>query len=81
MLTGELKKELIGVLQKIFGDHRKKRNALTDDEVKEFMTPRKFDLKFQNDHNFFINFHVVNYGYFTIHWYVWFHQKSYGTCE
>ena len=46
MLTGELKKELIGVLQKIFGDHRKKRNVLTDDEVKEFMTPRKFDLKF-----------------------------------
>ena len=46
MLTGELKRELIIVLQKVFGDHRKKRNALTDKEVKEFMTPRQFDLKF-----------------------------------
>ena len=46
MLTGELKKELIAVLQKMLGDHHKKRNALTDENVKEFMTPRQFNFKF-----------------------------------
>lgn len=46
MLTGELKRELIAVLQKVFGDHRRRRNTLTDEEVKEFMTPRQFNLKF-----------------------------------
>ena len=38
MLTGQLKKELIKVLQKLIGDHQERRRAISDDEVKEFMT-------------------------------------------
>lgn len=44
LLTGYLKKELIEILQKIVGEHRQKRATLTDDIVRQFMTPRK--LKF-----------------------------------
>lgn len=44
LLTGYLKKELIEILQKIIGEHRQRRSQLTDDIVKQFMTPRK--LKF-----------------------------------
>ncbi|XP_052058045.1 tryptophan--tRNA ligase, cytoplasmic-like [Mytilus californianus] len=44
LLTGYLKKELIEILQKIVGEHRQRRSQLTDDIVKQFMTPRK--LKF-----------------------------------
>jgi len=40
MLTGELKKELITVLQKLVLDHRKRREAVTDEIVKQFMSPR-----------------------------------------
>jgi len=40
MLTGELKKELIIVLQKLVADHRKRREAVTDEIVKQFMSPR-----------------------------------------
>jgi len=40
MLTGELKKELITVLQKLVSDHRKRREAVTDEIVKQFMSPR-----------------------------------------
>ncbi|XP_072025449.1 tryptophan--tRNA ligase, cytoplasmic-like [Amphiura filiformis] len=41
MLTGELKKELIGILQKLVADHQEKRKTVTDELLKEFMTPRK----------------------------------------
>jgi len=44
LLTGNLKKELIEVLQKIVANHQEKRKLVTDDVVKEFMKPRK--LKF-----------------------------------
>ncbi|XP_046564947.1 tryptophan--tRNA ligase, cytoplasmic-like isoform X2 [Haliotis rubra] len=41
ILTGELKKELITLLQKIIGEHRERRAKITDDEIKLFMKPRK----------------------------------------
>ncbi|XP_021357023.1 tryptophan--tRNA ligase, cytoplasmic-like isoform X1 [Mizuhopecten yessoensis] len=44
LLTGHLKKELIGVLQKLIGEHRERRAKVTKEEVDQFMTPRK--LKF-----------------------------------
>ena len=40
MLTGELKQELIIVLQKLVSEHRKRRAAVTDDLVKHFMSQR-----------------------------------------
>ncbi|XP_068248565.1 tryptophan--tRNA ligase, cytoplasmic isoform X1 [Palaemon carinicauda] len=40
MLTGELKAELIKILQKMIGDHQERRKAVTADDVKYFMTPR-----------------------------------------
>ena len=45
MLTGELKKELIKVLQKLVSAHRKRRAAVTDDLVRHFMSlrPMGFD--------------------------------------
>lgn len=46
MLTGELKKELIGVLQKITKEHQQKKAELTDEIVAEFMRPRKLDFDF-----------------------------------
>ena len=45
LLTGFLKKELIEILQKIIAEHQERRKAVTDDVVREFMTPRKLDLK------------------------------------
>ena len=44
MLTGELKNELIAVLQKLVSQHQERRKTITEKEVKEFMTPRS--LKF-----------------------------------
>lgn len=41
LLTGYLKKELIEILQKIVGEHRKQRQDVTDDVIRQFMTPRK----------------------------------------
>ena len=43
-MTGSLKMELIEILQKLVGDHRKKRAEVTDEMVRQFMKPRK--LKF-----------------------------------
>ncbi len=40
MLTGELKKLLIDTLQPIVREHQEQRAALTDENVKLFMTPR-----------------------------------------
>lgn len=45
MLTGELKKELIDVLQKLVGEHQERRSKVTDDIVREFMTPRSLNFK------------------------------------
>ena len=45
MLTGELKKELISVLQKLVGEHQERRKTVTDDVVIEYMTPRPLNFK------------------------------------
>lgn len=41
LLTGELKKKLIDVLQPIITTHQERRANVTDDVVRAFMTPRK----------------------------------------
>ncbi|KAE9525685.1 hypothetical protein AGLY_014212 [Aphis glycines] len=41
MLTGELKNILIESISKIVKEHQTNRSKITDDDVKEFMTPRK----------------------------------------
>eukprot|EP00794_Sanderia_malayensis_P020612 gene20612-22646_t len=41
MLTGELKKELIALLQPMVAEHQERRKSITDDVLKQFMTPRK----------------------------------------
>jgi len=43
MLTGELKQELIVLLQKIVADHQERRSRVTDDDVREFMKIRKLN--------------------------------------
>merc|ERR1712198_239574 len=43
MLTGELKQELIKVLQELVGNHQEARANVSDDVVKQFMTPRKLN--------------------------------------
>ena len=45
MLTGNLKKELIDVLQKLVGEHQERRVKVTDDLVREYMTPRSLNFK------------------------------------
>lgn len=47
MLTGELKKELIEVLQPLIAEHQARRKEVTDEIVKEFMTPRQLSYDFQ----------------------------------
>lgn len=42
MLTGQLKKETIEVIQKIIGDHQRRRAEATDEVVKRFMTAETF---------------------------------------
>jgi len=46
MLTGELKKELITVLQGITSDHQERRESITDDLVFEYMKPRKLNFSY-----------------------------------
>lgn len=41
MLTGDLKKELISILQKIVAEHQERRAKVTDETVQLFTTPRK----------------------------------------
>ncbi|CAI9740566.1 tryptophan--tRNA ligase, cytoplasmic-like [Octopus vulgaris] len=41
LLTGYLKKELIGILQKVVTEHRERRAKVTDEVIKQFTTPRK----------------------------------------
>ncbi|XP_039108886.1 tryptophan--tRNA ligase, cytoplasmic isoform X1 [Hyaena hyaena] len=48
MLTGELKKTLIEVLQPLIAEHQARRKEVTDEIVKEFMTPRKLSYDFQS---------------------------------
>lgn len=44
MLTGELKKILIEILQRIVAEHREKRDAVTDDVLDEFFSLRRLPL-------------------------------------
>ncbi|XP_048831554.1 tryptophan--tRNA ligase, cytoplasmic [Brienomyrus brachyistius] len=46
LLTGELKKYLIETLQPLILAHQEKRNEITDEIVKEFMTPRPLDFSY-----------------------------------
>ncbi|QQP55203.1 Tryptophan--tRNA ligase, partial [Caligus rogercresseyi] len=45
LLTGFLKKEVIDILTPIITDHQAKRKTITDEVVKEFMTPRSLKSK------------------------------------
>ncbi|EHB04125.1 Tryptophanyl-tRNA synthetase, cytoplasmic [Heterocephalus glaber] len=47
MLTGELKKALIDILQPLIAEHQARRKEVTDEMVKEFMTPRQLSFHFQ----------------------------------
>jgi len=46
MLTGEIKKLLIEVLQPIVAGHIERRKQVTDETVKQFMTPRPLNIRF-----------------------------------
>lgn len=43
MLTGEVKKELIGVLQQLVGEHQERRKLVTDEVVAAYMAVRALD--------------------------------------
>jgi len=43
LLSGFLKKELIEVLQPMVATHQAARKLVTDDMIKQFMTPRKLN--------------------------------------
>lgn len=43
LLTGEVKAELISVLQKITAEHQERRKKVTPELVKKYMTPRKLN--------------------------------------
>ncbi len=45
MLTGELKSELIQVLQKLVVEHQERRKTVTDEVVCQYMTPRALNFK------------------------------------
>jgi len=40
ILTGELKKELIDVLQRLVAAHQEAKSRVTDEVIKQFMIPR-----------------------------------------
>ena len=46
LLTGELKKILINVLQPIVQEHQERRSKVTDEIVKQFMTMRQLKTSF-----------------------------------
>ncbi|KAB7507788.1 Tryptophan--tRNA ligase, cytoplasmic [Armadillidium nasatum] len=48
MLPGELKNELIKILQKLVASHQERRKEVTDDVVRKFMTPRHLNFKFNS---------------------------------
>jgi tryptophanyl-tRNA synthetase len=45
LLTGEMKKECIAVMQKYVKEFQERRKTVTDGLLKEFMTPRKLEWK------------------------------------
>ncbi|KAF1374779.1 hypothetical protein PFLUV_G00232630 [Perca fluviatilis] len=46
LLTGELKKILIETLQPMIAEHQERRKQVTDETVKQFMTPRPLNFNF-----------------------------------
>ena len=46
LLTGFLKKELIGIVQAIISEHQKNKALVTDEIVDQFMKPRKLQYKY-----------------------------------
>ncbi|VDL15708.1 unnamed protein product [Hymenolepis diminuta] len=44
LLTGELKKELITILTNIVTEHQRRRAAITEEQLNEFMTPRPLSM-------------------------------------
>jgi len=46
LLTGELKKILIEVLQKLVAEHQERRKEVTLDVVRQFMTPRQLNYRY-----------------------------------
>lgn len=46
LLTGHLKKELITVLQKVASEHQERKKTVTDEVVRQYMTPRKLKYNF-----------------------------------
>ncbi|CAL8099257.1 unnamed protein product [Calicophoron daubneyi] len=46
LLTGELKKVLIGILTSFVTEHQKRRNLVTDEVLDEFMTPHALELPY-----------------------------------
>lgn len=46
LLTGELKKLLIETLQPMIEQHQQRRKQVTEEEVKQFMTPRPLHFNF-----------------------------------
>lgn len=46
LLTGNLKKELIELLQQLVTELQERRSQVTDEVVQQFMTPRKLDFNF-----------------------------------
>lgn len=43
MLTGEVKKELIGILQEMVKEHQERRAQVTEDVLREFMSVRPLE--------------------------------------
>ena len=41
MFTGDVKKELIALLQKYVGDHQKRRSEVTEELIKKYLEIRK----------------------------------------
>lgn len=46
LLTGDLKKILIETLQPMIAEHQERRKQVTDEIVKQFMTPRPLNFNF-----------------------------------
>lgn len=46
LLTGELKKRLIETLQPMITSHQERRKQVTEETVKQFMTPRPLNYSF-----------------------------------
>lgn len=43
LLSGDVKKELVGVVEKIVGGHQARRRLVTDEIVKQYMQPRRLN--------------------------------------